>query len=65
MTHHASSLHNVVNYGYLSIKNNVIKQGFQLNKIPSVMSFGGCWFIAIKIPINLFIHIVYIPGQIN
>jgi hypothetical protein len=32
MTHHANSLYNVVNYGDLSIKNNVIKQGFQLNK---------------------------------
>jgi hypothetical protein len=36
-----------------------------INKIPSVMSFGGFWFIAFKIPINLFIHIIYIPGQIN
>ena len=25
-------LHNIVNYGYISIKNNLIKQGFQLNK---------------------------------
>ena len=32
MTHHANFVHNIVNYGDLSIKNNVIKQGFQLNK---------------------------------
>jgi hypothetical protein len=32
MTHHANSLYNIVNYGDLLIKNNVIKQGFQLNK---------------------------------
>jgi hypothetical protein len=32
MTHRANSLYNKVNYGDLSIKNNVIKQGFQLNK---------------------------------
>jgi hypothetical protein len=37
MTHHANSLYNslnnIVNYGDLLIKNNVIKQGFQLNKL--------------------------------
>jgi hypothetical protein len=32
MTHHANSLYNIVNYGDLLIKNNVIKQKFQLNK---------------------------------
>ncbi len=36
MTHHAdslyNSLYNIVNYGDLLIKHNVIKQGFQLNK---------------------------------
>jgi hypothetical protein len=36
MTHHANSLYNslynIVNYGDLLIKNNAIKQGFQLNK---------------------------------
>ena len=33
MTHHANSLYNIDNYGDLLIKNNVIKQGFQLNKL--------------------------------
>ena len=38
MTHHANSLYNSLynivncNYGDLLIKNNIIKQGFQLNK---------------------------------
>ncbi len=32
MTHHENSLYNVVNYGDSSIKNNAIKQEFQLNK---------------------------------
>jgi hypothetical protein len=32
MTHHANLLYNIVNYGDLSIKNNVINKGFQLNK---------------------------------
>jgi hypothetical protein len=36
MTHHSNSLYNslynIVIYGDLLIKNNVIKQGFQLNK---------------------------------
>ena len=32
MTHHANSLHYIFNYWDLSIKNNVIKQGFQLDK---------------------------------
>ncbi len=36
MAHHANllynSLYNIVNYGDLLMKNNVIKQGFKLNK---------------------------------
>jgi hypothetical protein len=36
---------------------------FTLNKIPSVMSFGYFWLIA-KIP-NLFIHIIYMPWQVD
>jgi hypothetical protein len=44
------------------ISNNIL-DNFGHNKISSVIPFGDFWFIA-KIP-NLFIHIIYIPGQVS